>query len=304
MQLPAWMAERIKQLGDMVVGRRLTGAELALARSVFADSIPYDRVAITNLNLGGAVTLVDMGLDGKGPIYTINWSDGYQTTQRPADRPATLIHELTHVWQGHNGLLPPLYMGQSMWAQLRAGIRDIWRKREWRGWGEHRSTGYLFSKDDIGQPWSSFNAEQQASIVQSWFMPERVRILHVGANRIRTSDFGPGVFGADRSEQDARFPYIRDVIRARNRHAAYRPINPGQGSDPTIRALQEKLVALGYLEARQADGVVGRTHSATLDAVAAFQKRNGLTVDRDLGGPHSLTRRKLAQPVASLVRWQ
>jgi hypothetical protein len=50
------------------------------------------------------------------------------------------------------------------------------------------------------------------------------------------------------------------------------------------------------------DGLVGRGKSATLDAVEAFQRRNGLKPDRDLGGAHSLTRQRLALPVAKLVR--
>ena len=69
-----------------------------------------------------------------------------------------------------------------------------------------------------------------------------------------------------------------------------------------IKSLQEKLVALGYLEARHADGLIGRSRSATLDAVAEFQRRNGLRVDRDLGGPHSETRQKLSLPPGALVR--
>jgi len=92
------------------------------------------------------------------------------------------------------------------------------------------------------------------------------------------------------------------VIRARARGAPYRPLTPIVGSDPQVRAIQDKLVVLGYLDARHADGVIGRTRSATLDAVAAFQGRNGLTVDRDLGGPNSETRRKLALPIGQLVR--
>ncbi|HEX8554724.1 MAG TPA: peptidoglycan-binding protein, partial [Sphingomonas sp.] len=56
----------------------------------------------------------------------------------------------------------------------------------------------------------------------------------------------------------------------------------------------------GYLDARHADGLIGRGRSATLDAVARFQERNGLTVDRVLGGPNSKTRRKLALPAAML----
>ena len=133
-------------------------------------------------------------------------------------------------------------------------------------------------------------------------MPERERIRPAGPGRVFISDFGDGVSGGDRSPWDARFPYIRDVIRARNRHATYRPVVLPGGGDPQVKAMQDRLVALGYLEARHADGLVGRSRSATLDAIQAFQRSNGLKPDRDPGGPNSQTRQRLALPIAKLVR--
>lgn len=286
----------------MVQARKLDSAERQLAASVYADTIPFDRVYVTDLNLGGAVTLAGMNLSTRKFDYTINWVEAYGGVVDFAERRSTLIHELCHVWQGENGVWPTFYMGQSIWAQLRHGLQDIWETREWRGWGNHRSTAYPFPASSIGQAWSSFNVEQQASIIESWYMPESERVVPIGGNRIRTHNFGPGVSGGGRSRYDARFPYVRDVIRARNRGAPYRAVALPPGSDPQVKAIQDKLVALGYLDAMHADGLIGRTHSATLDAVAAFQRRNGLTVDRDLGGPNSETRRKLAMPVDRLVR--
>lgn len=182
-------------------------------------------------------------------------------------------------------------MAQSIGDQLSAGIKDIWEKREWRGWDEHRAGAYKLSASDFGRNWSTFNVEQQASIVESWYVTERVR------KTFRKPD---GIHGGSMSEHDVRFPYIRDVIRARNRNAGYQPPTLPPGGDPQIKALQDKLVALGYLDARAADGLVGRGRSATLDAVAVFQRRNGLRVDRELGGTSSDTRRKLALSVAQL----
>ncbi|WP_420822873.1 peptidoglycan-binding domain-containing protein [Sphingomonas solaris] len=302
MSLPSWIRERIKEFGDRYIGRPPTGGEIALAQTVFGHSIQYDRVAITTFDMGAPVTLMDMARDGNGPLFLINWPDGFRSTFIPADSPATLIHELTHVWQGQHGTFPPLYMAQAAWAQVSSGVRDILRTRQWRGWDKHRGTAYVFRPSEVGRPWSSFNAEQQASLVQSWFMPENVRYLRIGPHMAKVTNFGDGVYGGNRSEGDPRFPYIRDVVRTGDRHAAYRPLKAIGGSDPAIRAMQEKLAALGYLDARQVDGVVGRSRSATLEAVAAFQRRNGLKPDRELGGPHSLTRRKLAQPLISLQR--
>ncbi len=286
----------------MVEMRKLTSSETELARTVYASAIPFDRVFITDLELGSAVTLAGMDVSSGKFDYTINWRDGFGGIMTDPERRATLIHELCHVWQGENGVWPTFYMGQSLWSQLSSGVNDIWKTRKWRGWGTHRSTAYKFPRSAIGNPWTSFNVEQQASLVESWFMPERERIRPAGPGRVFISDFGDGVTGGDRSRWDARFPYIRDVIRARNRHAAYRPIALPGGGDPQIKGLQDRLVALGYLQARHADGLVGRGKSPTLDAVQAFQLRNGLAADRDLGGPNSLTRQRLAMPVTKLVR--
>ncbi len=109
--------------------------------------------------------------------------------------------------------------------------------------------------------------------------------------------------GGNASPSDPRFPYISDVIRAGNRRASYEPVRAAlaPGTDPQIKAIQDKLVALGYLDRRFADGLVGRSHSATLDAVREFQRRNGSPVDRDLGGPNSLTRKRLQQPIKTLA---
>lgn len=286
----------------MVRTRHLAPAEIALAQTVYASTLPFDRIFITDLDLGGAVTLAGMNLSTRKFDYAINWVEAFGGIVDFPGRRSTLIHELCHVWQGENGAWPTFYMGQSLWAQLSSGVRDVWEKREWKGWGTHRSTAYPFPATSIGKDWATFNVEQQASIIESWYMPETERVVAIGKGRLRIHDFGPGVHGGGRSEHDTRFPYVRDVIRARNRGAAYKAMQLSAGGDQVIRSLQENLVALGYLEARHADGLVGAGRSATLDAVAEFQRRNGLKVDRDLGGPNSETRRKLSLPAGGLVR--
>lgn len=232
----------------------------------------------------------------------------FELGARGARQSHTLIHELTHVWQGENGVYPTFYMAQSVGSQLKHGVGDVIDKRDWRGfvknWGEHRNTTYIFSASEVGKDWSSFNVEQQASIAESWWIAEADR-------RNRGLDFGPGVAGGNASANDARFPYIRDVIRSRNRRATY--VKPtialnsnftplALGADLQIKTMQHKLVALGYLDARHADGTIGRSHSATLDAVFRFQQLHALRADRVLGGLNSDTRRKLALPIEQLVK--
>lgn len=208
----------------MVQTRRLTVSEIALAREVYAAALPFERIFITDLDLGGAVTLAGMDLATRRFDYTINWIEAFGGIVDFASRRSTFIHELCHVWQGENGVWPTFYMGQSIWAQLRSGVQDIWRTRQWRGWGTHRSTAYPFPASVIGNDWSTFNVEQQASLVESWYIPERERVIAIGGNRVRIHDFGPGVHDGGRSVHDARFPYIRDCRRAAIRRSRPRRI--------------------------------------------------------------------------------
>lgn len=296
--------EIAKRLKSGVGVRPLDPGERALAHSVFRDSLPYDRIFLTDWSrMGDAVTL-SSSRQGQPTAYIINWPAGYLTTRAPGDQPATLIHELVHAWQGENGVAPNAFVFQSAMAQLISGVVDFATSDNWKGWNVHRGATYRFSIEDVGRPWRSFNVEQQAAIVQSWFMDESDRFVRIGAGRTRTTNYGPGVYGGGRSEHDPRFPYVRDVIRRRNRRADYSPLPLGRGGDAQVKAMQDKLVSLGYLEARHADGMVGRSKSATLDALALFQARNGLKPDRDFGGPNSLTRCRLAQPTLSPVRFR
>ncbi len=278
--------------------RSLTSAEISLARTVFGNTLPYDQIYFSDIDLGGAVTAGDkfVGVQN-GRLYTKNlycifWPEAFKNPLASNNVKSVFIHELTHVWQGQNGIYPAVYMGQSLIAQLTFGIGDIVNKREWKGWGTHRSTAYNFNPSDIGNNWSTFNVEQQASLIQSWYTSDSVWFgLYQNA-----------VQGGNSSRYDARYPYIRDVILGMSNGAAYRPVVLPPGGDAEIKKLQDRLVWLGYLDATQADGLVGRSKSATLDAVAEFQRNNRLTVDRDLGGPNSETRRKLLGNTSQLVR--
>ncbi|MGH6614967.1 peptidoglycan-binding domain-containing protein [Sphingomonas sp.] len=277
--------------------RLLSAQERSLASSVYGTSLPYDRVYISDWKIGStAVTLAGVNLADGRFIYRICWPQGFLNIMNSLALRTTLIHELCHVWQGHHGVWPTFYMGQSILDQIEEGVRDIIKKREYRRWDEHRSGAYTLHGDDWGKKWSEFGVEQQASLVESWFLSEPDR------RRLKW-DFGPGVIGGGASPLDPRFPYIRDVIRVGKRQAPYRALVTSltPGGDPAIKAIQERLVALGYLEPRYADGLIGRKRSATLDAVAEFQKRNSLKVDRDLGGPNSETRRRLALPIGQLI---
>lgn len=275
-----------------MASRKLNAAERQLAYSVFGNSIHYDAVSISDRAIEGQVITTHFS-----GAFTIRWIRGYAGIMGDDGDKATFIHEMTHVWQGcNNGAWSGTYQVKSVVAQVRDGVRDIVETEDYGGtiknWDRHRSAAYRLDAKHFGRSWSSFNVEQQGKIVETWYIEE--------ALRQRLGDDGPGVFGAGMSPYDARFPYIRDIIRKRNVGGLYTPVQLPRGADPTIKQMQDKLVALGYLAPGHADGLIGRSRSATLDAVRVFQSRNALKPDGDLGGPNSDTRKALLRPVDRL----
>lgn len=124
--------------------RCLTPGERALARSVFADSLPLDRVRIASTPFRTAVTL--------GPVILM-----------PADAPrdfaaasltlqAWLVHELVHVWQ---------------FADSTAATLNSWAGVVLSGGYGRGLPGYAY---DHPFDWSALNLEQQARVVEHAFL--------------------------------------------------------------------------------------------------------------------------------------
>jgi hypothetical protein len=143
--------------------RSLSPEEEALARQVFNDQLPYERIHIANFFLPGNEGVAVTVASGTELIpiksltdYTIYFGptvfrDGAETS--PTRN--TFIHELTHVWQGHHSPFSWQYMVNSILSQGRAIILH----------GD-RNKAYEF---EPGRDWDDYNAEQQANIVESWF---------------------------------------------------------------------------------------------------------------------------------------
>jgi hypothetical protein len=165
--------------------RLINEAEIALARQVFQDQLPYNKIHLASYYLpnndGVPVTLASVS--SLIPIrslrsYTIYF--GPQVFKDGADAPGTrntFIHELTHVWQGHHSHFAWEYMVKSMLSQGHAMLTT----------GD-RNNAYTYKP---GNPWADYNVEQQASIVADWF-----------TDGMRTED------------KDDRFTYIVNNIRA------------------------------------------------------------------------------------------
>src|SRR5882762_9318401 len=161
--------------------RLLTAAEKDLARKVFEETLPYGTIYLSNgrglgkraytiphpLHLGSYV--IHIGPD----IFSDATDSSNVMFNQTGD--AVFIHELTHVWQGANRSTAFDYIIDSLYNQIHSG-----------------SHAYDLDPEDVGKKsWDKFNAEQQAMIVQNWYV-------------------------AGMLESDDAFTYIKDNIRARN----------------------------------------------------------------------------------------
>ena len=130
--------------------RPLTPGEEALAYRVFRDTLPYGRIFISPWRgWRGRAFVLPTGVR-RHPQYLLHLGpQGFADALRTHTLQATLIHELTHVWQGHHQSWPWSYVLNSMWHQAVRGRR-----------------AYVYTP---GQPWETYAAEQQAQLVQDWF---------------------------------------------------------------------------------------------------------------------------------------
>lgn len=175
----------------------------------------------------------------------------------------TFIHELTHVWQGHNegGQVVFNYMIRSLASQGWAIATHFDRNKAY----DYDTNNYL--------KWADYNTEQQANIVRDWFSRWSLR-----TNR------GNG------STTDARFVYIDKVIRPGRPNASDMPATnlpqtaqqTQNGFSPAVQKYQRLLIKKGYQI--KDDGLNG---SRTDKAVRDFQRRHGLKAD-GIVGPKTL----------------
>jgi hypothetical protein len=166
--------------------RALTVQEVALAARVFGETLPYGRIFLSPwCGWHGRAFVLPTGV-GRRSRYLIHVGPrGFADALRTPALQATLIHELTHVWQGQHQGWPWRYVCNSLWHQAVRG---------------RRAYDYV-----LGQPWDTYAVEQQAQLVQDWFAagerPDDPRALYVehhlrcalarpGKERRRWSPFG------------------------------------------------------------------------------------------------------------------
>lgn len=206
---------------------KLHREEIELAKKVFGNTLPYQRIYISNAKTHTQGITLATSPFRRRTKYLILWSNAYNTNIAESSEcmKATFIHELTHVWQGqYSGMNSMSYMTQSAWYQVRHGVRDIFKNGLGNGskrigemfklgfakeWDTHRNYAYCFDCDEIGKDFNKFNVEQQALLVESWFAKESFTLNGI--------EYPAGF----QSEDDNRFPYIRDCIRKGNPNASY-----------------------------------------------------------------------------------
>jgi hypothetical protein len=138
----------------LIDSRPIAQAEIDLASTVFGNTLPYDKVMLTNLGGLGGRAFTAPGVDGNiycnlGSVYA-NPLGSYPSAYPAAGQ--VLIHELTHAWQiAHTGSLPG-FVCSAVVTQANFSFGDN-----------------VYQYGPAGPPWWSLNPEQQGAIVDQWF---------------------------------------------------------------------------------------------------------------------------------------
>lgn len=179
--------------------RPMTGPERDFAKRVYGDTLPVDRIILTNLlgigkrpftipSIGDAI-LVNLGAGFQDPVHY----KGHGNPEKRDDQaPGQLfIHELAHTWQIENRTFLPGLICEAITSQITTlgGNMDVYK---------YGPAGLAFSE---------FNPEQQASIVDDWFG---------GSGQQASTQFGlPEKMTMIEDDRNPYFRYIRDNIRNR-----------------------------------------------------------------------------------------
>lgn len=159
-------AEAVAAIGAK--SRELTANEHQFATATFGDNMPPRDQILINDSIGpDNRPYVFPRFDGK---ITMNLGPGLYNDP-VATNVGTFVHELTHVWQVHHS-------GDVVWiaAGLAAQVCNSLGKS-------------TYDPGPPGRPFGDYNLEQQATIVQRWYVRDR------------------------QSETSQWYPYIRDNIR-------------------------------------------------------------------------------------------
>jgi hypothetical protein len=167
--------------------RPMTEPEIKFAARVFFDTLPIDRILLTNLSHDGGRQYVIPSIDGW--TILVNMGDAYDKPSeygKPGEysQPGSVfIHELVHAWQiAHTSFLPGLIcqLSDNYTYHNKGSEKDRLRDLTW-----------------FTRPWSEFNLEQQAHIIDDWYGAHYDDLNSVAALN------------------DPAFRFVRDHIRAK-----------------------------------------------------------------------------------------
>lgn len=137
---------------DVLGGHRdMTAAEKREARRIFGSSIDLGRVKIAAASIPSDLIMLVNGQRPFTTMYVLNFPSWREVKM------GTLIHELAHTWQGT--VAGPVYMVEAIHAQMKAEIDD--------------TSAYTYTDAELagnGGDFSRFNREQQASIVEDYYL--------------------------------------------------------------------------------------------------------------------------------------
>ncbi|MBI1216105.1 MAG: hypothetical protein GC185_09845 [Alphaproteobacteria bacterium] len=138
--------------------RPLTAGEIALAKTVFGDSVDYTAVRLHNKRI------MPRGLQGSAQPVAVGNNISFPRTAYSEDfsrepvatKQADFIHELTHVWQHQNKVL----------STPREAIKETLRHRF------NYQAAYPYKLED-GKDLTEYGFEQQAAMVEDYFLLTR-----------------------------------------------------------------------------------------------------------------------------------
>lgn len=152
--------------------RHLTTGEIALAKTVFGDSIDYSAVRLHNrrlLPLGIQEKHQAMAYRSHTSFPRSAYSDDF-SKETDAKKQSVFIHELVHVWQHQNRVL----------STPKEAVKETLKHK----FNYQQSYHYTLSKN---RDLTSYGFEQQAAIVQDYFLLTRHGITESFKRRRRDS---------------------------------------------------------------------------------------------------------------------
>ncbi|WP_067816116.1 hypothetical protein [Actinomadura kijaniata] len=193
--IPAFVGGAL--IGEALVKHRgLNSAEKAAAHELFRDTLPWDRIRLTNLSGRNNAMLTIPSYDGS---ILLNLGDAFDDPLAYTNPPQfstylepgqAFMHELTHAWQI---------------AHKSFKIEYFWKGAVDRMIGftsGDSETPYRYGP--AGEPWRFYGLEEQAAIVEEWW---------AGTTYRSAGEFPPGAVRPRKSENDPYFRYISENIR-------------------------------------------------------------------------------------------